>query len=216
MTLSYAHCFLGAGIALLIRNWTNTGGTESSKYADAANGQLNYLLNVAPRAYNGAISQRAPPEPVQVWADFMSMAPPFIGYYGGLQAEYSPCTVSYTFHQFIDTVFQGAIHNDRGLVEEGYRQIFDYYEILYDSNVGMMEHILLGDSGLQDHKHWATGNGWAVNGMLRVLRIIQLSKFASTMGTEQANLIHWASTVSRVAFLPSGNIVADDENNDDA
>lgn len=69
------------GIAVLIRNWTYTG-SGGSKYATTAKQQLNYLLNDVDRASNGAISQRAPPAAVQLWADFMAMAPPFIGYYG--------------------------------------------------------------------------------------------------------------------------------------
>jgi rhamnogalacturonyl hydrolase YesR len=100
------------------------------------------------------------------------------------------------FASLLICTFQGAIQNDRSLVEAGYNQVADYYDILYDNEAGMMKHILLGDPGVQDHNHWASGNGWAVNGMLRVLRIIQLSNFASGMGTEQANLLQWASTVS--------------------
>lgn len=90
----------------------------------------------------------------------------------------------------------GAIQNNKTLVQEGYTQLSAYYETLYDNDAGMLRHILLGDSGTQDHNHWATGNGWAVSGMLRVYRIIQLSNFASSMTSEQTDLISWASTVS--------------------
>ena len=95
-------------------------------------------------------------------------------------------------------------------MEEAYQQIAHYHDILYDNNVGIMMHILLGDPGVQDYGHWCTGNGWAVNGMLRVLRIIQLSRFAPTMGSEQANLIRWSSTVSLIAFSRPAKVVSDD------
>jgi hypothetical protein len=97
LTVGCLHCHTGAGIALLIRNWTNTDGGTPSKYETAASGQLTYLLNEAPRAYNGAVSQRAPPEEVQVWADFMSMAPPFICYYGGRSANWNVIHVSQVY-----------------------------------------------------------------------------------------------------------------------
>lgn len=103
--------------------------------------------------------------------------------------------------RLLTCILQGAIQNNQSLIEEGYNQISAYYDILHDNGVGMMKHILLGDPGVQDHNHWATGNGWAVNGMLRVLRIIQLSNIASNLGTEQAILIQRVSTVSPAASL---------------
>jgi rhamnogalacturonyl hydrolase YesR len=72
---------IGVGIPVLIRHYTANNGT-SDQWSTAADAQLNYLLNVIPRTSDGAISQRVPPQPVQLWADFMSMAPPFIAYYG--------------------------------------------------------------------------------------------------------------------------------------
>lgn len=90
----------------------------------------------------------------------------------------------------------GAITNNRDTVEEAYTQLAAYHETLYDSDAGLLRHILLGATSVQDHNHWATGNGWAVTGMLRVLRIIQLSNFASSMQSEQADLLSWTSTVS--------------------
>lgn len=90
--LTRAVALPGVGIPFLIRNWTlsEDGASPSNAYAKAATDQLTYLLEVAPRAYNGAISQRAPPEAVQVWADFNSMAPPFISYYGPFSVANSP------------------------------------------------------------------------------------------------------------------------------
>lgn len=156
------------GIAVLIRNWTLS--SPSTKYSGPATDQLDYLLNEVGRASNGAISQRAPPAAVQVWADFMTMAPPFISYYG-------------------------AITKNKAYVLEGYTQLSAYRDILFDNDVGLMHHILLGSESVQDEGHWGTGNGWAVTGMLRVLRIIQLSDYAAEFQSEQNDLVQWASGI---------------------
>ncbi|KAF8301447.1 hypothetical protein DL93DRAFT_2127462 [Clavulina sp. PMI_390] len=153
------------GIPFLIRNWTLTTG--STKYATAASQQLDYLLNDVDRTDNGAISQRT--NVVQVWADFMTMAPPFIAYYG-------------------------AITNNYATLLEGYTQLADYHDILFDSSAGMMQHILLGTSSI-DTGHWGTGNGWACHGMLRVLRTIQLSNYANSLKSQQSDLLGWVSTI---------------------
>lgn len=50
------------------------------KYVQAAQSELDFLLNDAPRSDDGAISHRG--DQVQLWADFISMAPPFIAYFG--------------------------------------------------------------------------------------------------------------------------------------
>lgn len=122
----------------------------------------------------------------------MSMAPPFIAYCGN--EFYAQDAIVFSYRLIL-----GAIQNNQTLVEQGYQQLAAYHEILYDDNAGMLKHILLGASSVQDPNHWATGNGWATNGMIRVLRIIQLSNFASSMANEQENLISWASTVSALS-----------------
>jgi hypothetical protein len=52
------------GIGILIANWTG----QSGDYANAAENQIDYLLNKAPRAPNGAISHRA--DEAQLWSVF--------------------------------------------------------------------------------------------------------------------------------------------------
>ncbi|KAF8335453.1 Six-hairpin glycosidase-like protein [Cantharellus anzutake] len=155
------------GIPALIRNWTGTGKISRTAGVDATS-QLEFLLYTNWRTPKGAMSHRRPPQPVQLWSDFLSMAPPFISHYGALQ-------------------------NNRTLVYEGYRQCKLYREALLDGS-GLLQHIILGASG-QDHLHWSTGNAWAVNGMLRVLRIIQLSDFALEFKSEQSDLIGWITTL---------------------
>lgn len=54
----------GIGVAVLLANWTRTNLSDS-QYADAASGQLHYLLDIAPRSPGGAISHRN--DEVQLW-----------------------------------------------------------------------------------------------------------------------------------------------------
>ncbi len=84
-----AHAHTGVGVAVLLRNWTLPTG-QNGAYDTAAKNQLNYLLQVAPRAPNGAISHRA--SEAQLWADFIYMAPPFIAYYGALRYTGTCCS----------------------------------------------------------------------------------------------------------------------------
>ncbi|KAJ7617130.1 hypothetical protein FB45DRAFT_933493 [Roridomyces roridus] len=54
-------------------------GKTNNTYATAAQSEIDYLLNKAPRWSNGAISHRD--DVPELWADFMYMAPPFIAYF---------------------------------------------------------------------------------------------------------------------------------------
>lgn len=154
----------GIGVAVLLRNWT-LPYYGTSPYATAASEQLDYLLNVAPRAPNGAISHRA--SQVQLWSDFIYMAPPFIAYYGALQ---------------------GGPDGD-ALLQTAYEQVKLYREVLFDEDVGLWRHIALGEG--TDPTHWATGNAWAAAGALRVLATIQQSSAADSMQSQQDDLVQW-------------------------
>ncbi len=61
------------GVSAILIGKTNTA------YLDAAAREANYVLNVAPRYWNNAISQRN--DTADLWADFVYMAPPFLAYY---------------------------------------------------------------------------------------------------------------------------------------
>ncbi|KAF9518535.1 hypothetical protein BS47DRAFT_1338225 [Hydnum rufescens UP504] len=173
------------GIPDLIRNWTHPSPTSNSSSSTAAIDQLHYLIDIVPRLPDGAISHRSPPQPVQLWSDFLSMAPPFIAYYG-------------------------ALHNNKSLLLEAYNQIKTYrYHLTVDDDSGLLQHIVLGKSG-SDPGHWATGNGWAASGMLRVLRIIQSSAFAEDLLDEQADIISWASSLLNTVWQyqqPDGSLL---------
>jgi len=62
-------------------------GQTNKTYLDAASREQNYVVNVAPRAWNGAISQHY--NTPEVWVDFMYMAPPFLAYYAVATADTS-------------------------------------------------------------------------------------------------------------------------------
>ncbi|KAH9943362.1 Six-hairpin glycosidase [Epithele typhae] len=134
----------------------------------AAANQLNYLLNVAPHTDDGAISHRA--EQVQLWADFVYMAPPFIAYYGALQG------------------------GDEGLslLKESYTQCKLYRKYLQDNGT-LWRHITLGS--WSDKNHWGTGNAWAAAGMLRVLETLARSEFSSSLTQEQVDLTSWVNEI---------------------
>ncbi|KAH9991633.1 glycosyl hydrolase family 88-domain-containing protein [Russula compacta] len=156
------------GQAVLLRNWTKVNLTDT-RFSFAAGQQLGYLLNDAPRASSGAISHRA--DEVELWADFVYMAPPFIAYFGALQ-------------------------NDSGglaLLQTAYDQIRLYRSALFDSNVSLWRHIALGSS--PDAGHWGTGNGWAAAGMMRVLATIMRSSFSSQMQSQQTDLVKWVDEI---------------------
>ncbi|KAJ3829051.1 Six-hairpin glycosidase [Lentinula raphanica] len=158
------------GVAVLLANWTDSSDTS---YGTAASGQLDFLLNVAPRTDSGAISQRS--DQAQLWADFIYMAPPFIAYYGALQGG----------------------DNGTSLLQTAYEQISLYRDVLRDDN-GLWRHIALGS--WQDATHWATGNGWAAAGMLRVLETIAHSPVASDFEDSSSNLAQWIQEIISTAW----------------
>lgn len=56
--------FTGIGVSVLIANWTRSNLSDT-EFSNAAADQLEYLLDVAPRTPDGAISHRA--SQVQLW-----------------------------------------------------------------------------------------------------------------------------------------------------
>ncbi|KAI0319362.1 Six-hairpin glycosidase [Amylostereum chailletii] len=150
------------GPAVLFANWT----LSEPAYASAATEQLEYILNDAPRAPSGAISHRA--DEVQLWADFIYMAPPFIAYYGALQ-------------------------NNVTLLRTAYEQISLYRDALYDADAGLWRHVALGT--WQDTNHWGTGNGWAAAGMLRVIASMNASASSAELTWERGNLTEWVGEI---------------------
>ncbi|TFK56177.1 Six-hairpin glycosidase [Heliocybe sulcata] len=155
------------GVAVLLAAWTS-GNDSNNSYWQAASNQLDYLLHVAPRTDDGAISHRT--DQVQLWSDFVYMAPPFIAYYGMLQGGDSGL----------------------GLMQVAYQQCQLYRDYLRDDS-GLWRHVVLGS--WQDDTHWATGNGWAAAGMLRVLETLSGSDQADSLLDEINDLTSWIQEI---------------------
>ncbi|KAF9265957.1 hypothetical protein L218DRAFT_1019001 [Marasmius fiardii PR-910] len=177
------------GPAVLLAAWTNSQNQDGSglNYTAAAKSQLEYLYSSAvPKTSDGAISHRVPE--VQLWSDFVYMVPPFLAYYG--------------------------VQTDNAtLIAAAYEQIKLYRNYLMDKDAGnLWKHVLLGSnrSGFpaNDNGHWATGNGWAAAGMLRVLATIKYSSYASSFENEQADLVNWTKEIHKAMYssLDSTNI----------
>ncbi|TFK43267.1 Six-hairpin glycosidase-like protein [Crucibulum laeve] len=155
------------GVSVLLANWTRPDLTNTA-YAQAAGDQLKYLLGSTPRSDAGAISHRA--SEVQLWADYVYMVPPFIAYFGALQGG----------------------EGGKSLLQIAYDQCRLYRDALRDPS-GLWRHITLGS--WQDDTHWATGNGWAAAGMLRVLQTLNHSSQAEKFAAQQANLTEWIQEI---------------------
>ncbi|KAG6860963.1 hypothetical protein C0995_005328 [Termitomyces sp. Mi166 len=130
-------------------------GKTESQYAEAARQTADFLINSAPRFWNGAIYHRDSVE--ELWADFVYMAPPFLAYYA---ADISNATLLY----------------------ESVKQC-GYYRQALQSNTtmpykGVWEHIIGLEHQNSDTGIWATGNGWAAAGMTRVLATVMKAPIA--------------------------------------
>lgn len=174
----------GIGSAVLLTNWTLPRWPEDNKFAVAAEEQLYYLLNVAPRGDNGVISQRV--SQVQLWSDAVYMFPPFCE----VPVSYSPLTDVLIVNRAFIVAYYGALQSNSSLLYESYKQVKLYRETLLDPNgTGLWQHIELGTS--TDNHLWGTGNGWAAMGMMRVLQTIADSDFSEELRSEQDDLEWW-------------------------
>lgn len=151
------------GEAVIIASRTSDDSTGFWRHA--ADAQLNYLLNVAPRAPDGTISHRS--DRIAFWADGVYMGAPFLAYYG-------------------------ATHNNYTLLQLAFDQIRLYHQYLYDPNTTLWRHIYDYQNGnFTDPGYWATGNAWALAGMSRVLASITQSSYSANMTAQKGNLTAW-------------------------
>ncbi|EKM59355.1 uncharacterized protein PHACADRAFT_249789 [Phanerochaete carnosa HHB-10118-sp] len=172
------------GVAVLLANWTRSDLADQS-FAQAARSELVYLTQIAPRTSDGAISHRA--SQVQLWADFVYMAPPFIAYFGALAGGGTEST----------------------LLQLAYDQCRLYRNYLSDDS-GLWKHIVLGDEASQDFRHWGTGNAWAAAGMMRVLQTILHSDEAPQFESQQADLTAWIKEILTATWQhqqPNGTLM---------
>ncbi|KAG6896117.1 hypothetical protein C0993_008745 [Termitomyces sp. T159_Od127] len=139
-------------------------GKTESQYTEAARQTVDFIINFAPRFWNGAISHRV--STAELWADFMYMAPPFLAYYA-------------------------ADISNETLLQETLKQCGYYRQVLQSNTTmpyqGAWEHIIGPKS--QDTGIWATGNAWAAAGMTRVLATVMKAPVAQNV-TWRSEAIH--------------------------
>jgi rhamnogalacturonyl hydrolase YesR len=152
---------------VLLRNWTRAN-TSNTIYSFYAGEQADYLIHGAPHTQDGACSHRN--EQVQLWSDFVAMAPPFLAYFGATLGG----------------------PNGTWLMQYAFDQCRLYRQYLRDE-VGLWRHIVLGEWA--DNTHWATGNAWAASGMMRTLEAIKRSPTADQLVVQQQNLTTWVKEI---------------------
>jgi len=138
-------------------------GQSDKTYFDAAQREYDFVVNQAPRAWNGAISHRD--DVADLWADFIYMAPPFLAY-------------------------NAVALNNASILRQTICQCGLYRQILLENTTepyhGLWEHIK--GVGTNDLKLWSTGNGWAAGGMARVYAVAKKWGPSSGWTTELGQL----------------------------
>ncbi|GAA6044042.1 hypothetical protein JCM8097_001386 [Rhodosporidiobolus ruineniae] len=163
-------------------------GVTKAQAGEALQGQLRALTEGTPRSQSGAISHRV--EDVELWSDFVYMVPPFLS---SLSLLSSPPNST--------------------LLQLAYDQIRLYRDALRDPSSGLWTHIWVeegqGNGGDADGGVWATGNGWAASGMLRVLASIQNSGNSDVVdefASQRADLAGWVREIVEGAWgMPLSN-----------
>ncbi len=125
---------------VVYKAFTETG---DNFYKNAANKMLQYLLNVAPRTENGTLCHNE------------------ISFHEG----FSPNQI------WVDSIYMAPpFLAVMGKVEEAYAQICQMIDYLYDTNTELLFHIFDAEQNrFVRKKVWATGNGWALLGIARVI-----------------------------------------------
>ncbi|KAF7361603.1 hypothetical protein MVEN_00503500 [Mycena venus] len=157
-------------------------GKTNASFSVAAQQEIDYVVGLAPKWPNGAISHRA--DVAELWADFIYMAPPFIAFFA-------------------------ADSNNASLLETAYLQCGLYREVLlFGSNAstfsdpgtsetdGRWHHIVGPQS--PEPGLWSSSNGWAAAGMTRVLATIIKAPVAlgtSWRKTAIADLTAWIKEI---------------------
>nr|OQO24195.1 hypothetical protein B0A51_08581 [Rachicladosporium sp. CCFEE 5018] len=145
-------------------------GQQDPDYLLAASRQKHYLLNKAPRFANGAISHRV--QDAEIWADAISMFPPFLAYYA-------------------------VVSNDLSLMREAVEQCRLYRQIMkidHGPQKGLWQHIV-GHGEIIDGA-WSTSAGWAAHGMARVRASISgWEPSNETMHAEIHDLDEWIGEI---------------------
>lgn len=122
------------------RGWQRTGETY---YLDGARRMMDYLLHTAPRTADGIICHNN------------------VSFHAGHSACQLWADGLYMVPPFLAVM---------GKTEEAAEQIRGYIRHLFDERTGLFYHIADTEKGTYVRKkHWATGNGWALMGLARVI-----------------------------------------------
>ncbi|KAG8801496.1 hypothetical protein FRC17_006641, partial [Serendipita sp. 399] len=167
------------GVTILLANWTGEGGGGGGDgFGRAAERELSFLLQKAPRTEEGAISHRV--DKVQLWSDSVYMVPPFLAYYG-------------------------ALHSNTTLMDEAFEQISLYRDKLHDKDAhDLWRHVVMGGTG-EDPGHWSTGNGWVAMGMLRVIGTYKASTLEKDYGDKIGTLEGWVDEILHGMYSTTAN-----------
>ncbi|KAJ9121487.1 hypothetical protein QFC22_002103 [Naganishia vaughanmartiniae] len=138
----------------------------------AVEAEIEFLDKSAYRTHDGAISHRL--GHVSLWADFVYMVPPFYAFYGLTQSS-DDAQIRY---------FQKA-----------YDQCRLYRDHLRRAD-GLWKHIIMGPDKI-DPWPWATSNGWAAAGMLRVLAMMGKAneQVQNQLQSQMTDLGNWAREI---------------------
>lgn len=98
------------------------------------------------------------------------------------------------YASYSSIINQGVRSANKTTLLESYHQIKLYRDALRDES-GLWKHIVQGNNATWDFSHWATGNGWAAYGMLRVLNTFNHSSFGPVLKAEQADLVSWTQEI---------------------
>lgn len=151
-------------------------GQTDPRYLVATQRQYDSLL-AAPRWSNGAISHRE--ESVELWTDFIAMAPPFMAYYAAQQQNLE------IMREVVEQIalYRSVLQVQAGDMKGAWRHI------MTQSPRGERE-----DLGV-----WSTGNAWVLLGMVRVLATIVY--WGSTKGevVMQKRLMSWIGEILAIA-----------------
>ena len=119
--------------------------TNDSYYLDAAQKNLNYLLNIPPRTVDGGLSHRL--SNLELWIDTVYMTSPFIAKLG-------------------------VILNDSAIIDEAVNQIFLHDKYLRDNDTHLYSHIWTWNGLNGDPYLWSRGIGWMTAAIVELLNII--------------------------------------------
>ncbi|KAG8798726.1 hypothetical protein FRC17_007340 [Serendipita sp. 399] len=95
--------------------------------------------------------------------------------------------------------YWGALQSDpevaKDYLTKAYEQLRLYREVLRDGNTnnGLWHHVIYGS--WSDPRHWTTGHGWAIAGILRVHQTIAKSALRDELSWMLPNLVSWAQEI---------------------